>query len=134
MMEQDREALCGPRSRRDPDRRAGRAGTTTSEVTLGGRRIRIPRPRVRIRPARLLALPSYVFAAQRDPLDNHTLNAVACGISTRRYARSLEPLTEDLDEQVDLQERRLASLRGAVHPADDGVARRRSAIGISRSC
>ncbi len=23
MMEQDREALCGPRSRRDPDRRAG---------------------------------------------------------------------------------------------------------------
>ena len=26
MMEQDREALCGPRSRRDPDRRAGRAG------------------------------------------------------------------------------------------------------------
>ena len=99
MMEQDREALCGPRSRRDPDRRAGRAGTTTSEVTLGGRRIRIPRPRVRSTAGEELALPSYVFAAQRDPLDNHTLNAVACGISTRRYARSLEPLTEDLDER-----------------------------------
>ena len=92
MMEQDREALCGPRSRRDPDRRAGRAGTTTSEVTLGGRRIRIPRPRVRSTAGEELALPSYVFAAQRDPLDNHTLNAVACGISTRRYARSLEPV------------------------------------------
>ena len=99
MIEQDREALCGPRSRRDPDRRAGRAGTTTSEVTLGGRRIRIPRPRVRSTAGEELALPSYVFAAQRDPLDNHTLNAVACGISTRRYARSLEPLTEDLDER-----------------------------------
>ena len=95
MMEQDREALCGPRSRRDPDRRAGRAGTTTSEVTLGGRRIRIPRPRVRSTAGEELALPSY---AQRDPLDNHTLNAVACGISTRG-ARSLEPLTEDLDER-----------------------------------
>ena len=30
MMEQDREALCGPRWQRDPDRRAGRAGTTPS--------------------------------------------------------------------------------------------------------
>ena len=47
MMEQDREDLCGPRWKRDPERRAGRAGTTKSEVTLGGRRIPIPRPRVR---------------------------------------------------------------------------------------
>ena len=34
MMEQDRTALCGPRWKRDPDRQAGRAGTTPSEVTL----------------------------------------------------------------------------------------------------
>ena len=47
MMEQDREDLCGPRWKRDPDRSAGRAGTTKSEVTLGGRRIAITRPRVR---------------------------------------------------------------------------------------
>ena len=32
MMEQDREDLCGPRWKRDPDRSAGRAGTTESEV------------------------------------------------------------------------------------------------------
>ena len=44
MMEQDREDLCGPRWKRDPQRRAGRAGTTKSEATLGGRRIPIPRP------------------------------------------------------------------------------------------
>ena len=36
MMEQDRTELCGPRWKRDPERRAGRAGTTSSEVTLGG--------------------------------------------------------------------------------------------------
>jgi hypothetical protein len=47
MMEQDREDLCGPRWKRDPDRSAGRAGTTESEVTLGGRRVPIHRPRVR---------------------------------------------------------------------------------------
>ena len=47
MMKQDREDLCGPRWKRDPDRRAGRSGTTRSEITLGGRRIPINRPRVR---------------------------------------------------------------------------------------
>ena len=39
-----------------------------------------------------MELPSFAFAASRDPLDRHALNAVACGISTRKYARSLEPL------------------------------------------
>ena len=72
MMEQDREALCGPRWKRDPARRAGRAGTTTSEVTLGGRRVPIPRPRVRSTAGQEVELPSFVFAATRDPLNTHT--------------------------------------------------------------
>ena len=87
MMEQDREDLCGSRWKRDPDRRAGRAGTTKSEVTLGGRRISISRPRVRSKEGQEMALPSFAFAASQDPLDRHTLNAVACGISSRKNAR-----------------------------------------------
>jgi hypothetical protein len=82
MMEQDRENLCGPRWKRDPDRRAGRAGTTKSEVTLGGRRIPVSRPRVRSKEGEEVDLPSFAFASRRDPLDRHALNAVACGIST----------------------------------------------------
>jgi transposase-like protein len=99
MMEQDREDLCGPRWKRDPDRHAGRAGTTRSEVTLGGRRISIPRPRVRSREGEEIALPSFAFAASRDPLDRHTLNAVACGISSRKNARSLDPLPGAMQER-----------------------------------
>jgi putative transposase len=99
MMEQDRVELCGPRWKRDPDRRAGRAGTTQSEVTLGGRQIQVSRPRVRSQEGQEMALPSFAFAANRDPLDRHALNAVACGISTRKYARSLEPLPEDVVER-----------------------------------
>jgi putative transposase len=98
MMEQDREDLCGPRWKRDPDRSSGRAGTTESEVTLGGRRVPIHRPRVRSKDGREMELPSFAFAAKRDPLDRHAMNAVACGISTRKYARSLEPLPEEVDE------------------------------------
>jgi transposase-like protein len=99
MMEQDREDLCGPRWKRDPERRAGRAGTTKSEVTLGGRRIPIPRPRVRSREGEEVELPSFAFAARRDPLDRHALNAVACGISSRKYARSLDPLPDEMEDR-----------------------------------
>jgi hypothetical protein len=76
MMENDREDLCGPRWKRDPDRKAGRAGTTRSEVTLGGRRVALRRPRARSRSGQELELPSFAFAASRDPLDHHTLGAV----------------------------------------------------------
>ena len=99
MMEQDREDLCGARWKRDPNRRAGRAGTTKSEVTLGGRRIPIGRPRVRSQQGQEVELPSFAFAANRDPLDRHTLNAVACGISSRKYARSLDPLPAELEDR-----------------------------------
>ncbi len=99
MMEQDREDLCGPRWKRDPDRKAGRAGTTPSEVTLGGRRIAIPRPRVRSQAGHEMELPSFAFAANRDPLDAHTVKAVACGVSTRKYARSLDSLPEAIEQR-----------------------------------
>ncbi len=99
MMEQDREDLCGPRWKRDPDRSAGRSGTTESEVTLGGRRVAIRRPRVRTKDGQEMELPTFALAAKRDPLDRHAMNAVACGISTRKYGRSLEPLPEEADER-----------------------------------
>ncbi len=99
MMEQDRYDLCGPRWKRDPDRKAGRAGTAKSEVTLGGRRIAIPRPRVRSQAGHEVELPSFAFAANRDPLDHRTMEAVACGVSTRKYARSLDALSEEMDER-----------------------------------
>ncbi len=99
MMEQDREDLCGPRWQRDPDRKAGRAGTTRSEVTLGGRRIAMTRPRARSTGGGELELPSFAFAASRDPLDRHTVEAVACGVSSRKYARSLDALPDDIEER-----------------------------------
>jgi transposase-like protein len=99
MMEQDREDLCGPRWKRDPDREAGRAGTTRSEVTLGGRRIAMVRPRVRSQAGEELGLESFAFASSRDPLDRQALDAVACGVSSRKYARSLDSLPEEIEER-----------------------------------
>src|SRR5579871_5586547 len=47
MLEENRTALCGPRYQHQPERHASRAGTVSSEVTLGGRKVAIRRPRVR---------------------------------------------------------------------------------------
>ncbi len=99
LMEHDRESLCGPKGKHDLDRRSVRAGSTRSEVTLGGRRIPIRRLRARGAQGEL-ALPSFVFAADRDPLDRHTLAAIACGVSTRKYARSLDPLSTTEERSV----------------------------------
>ena len=83
LMEHDREAICGPKGKHNHKREAARAGSTRSEVTLGGRRIAVRRLRARGAEGEL-ELPSFVFAADRDPLDRHTLEAIACGVSTDR--------------------------------------------------
>lgn len=99
MMEQDREWLCGPLWKRDPDRVAGRAGSAPSSVTLGGRRIRMDRPRVRNSEGEEVELPSFAFASSRDALDDRTLEAMACGVSTRKYRRILESVPDDVGER-----------------------------------
>ena len=43
----DVERLVGPKGRHQPDRAAVRHGTQPGKVTLGGRRVRVDRPRVR---------------------------------------------------------------------------------------
>ncbi len=46
-------------------------------------------------------LQSFEFAAWRDPLDARTLEAISIGVSTRKYARSLDPLPEgELERSV----------------------------------
>jgi len=100
MMEQDRTSLCGPKWRPNPDREAYRAGTTRSEVTLGGRRVEIRRPRARSVAGQEAVLPSFSWASDRDPLDRRTMEAVAIGVSTRKYARHLEPLPAGIEERA----------------------------------
>lgn len=92
MMEAERTALCGPKGVPDTGRTAYRGGHTRSWVTLGGRRIAIARPRARALQAGELALPTFTWAAQDDPLNAATLAAMAARVSTRRYQTTLDPL------------------------------------------
>jgi transposase-like protein len=100
LMEADRTALCGPAGRHHPGRIHGRAGFARSAVVLGGRTIAIERPRVRSRAGEEARLPSFAAAARRDPLARHTLEALAAGVSMRRYGRSLETVPRSLRERA----------------------------------
>ena len=92
-----REALCGRKGRHQSERRAWRGGSAASRVTLGGRQIDMPRLRARSDQGEL-GLSSFRWAASRDPLNAHTLEAIAAGVSTRRYARTLDPLPAGIAE------------------------------------
>src|SRR5205823_2824322 len=90
----------GPKHRPNPHRRAYRGGSAPSEVVLGGRRIVLPRLRARSVTGEELALPSFTYASACDPLDAHTLEAIAVGVSTREYARTLDPLPARVPERA----------------------------------
>ncbi len=95
MLEEDRTAICGPRYAHEPDRPASRAGSTCSEVVLGGRKVAMQRPRVRTA-AGEVALPTFQTMAATDPLDRRVVEQMLVGVATRQYARSLEPLGPDM--------------------------------------
>jgi putative transposase len=90
MLEDDRTAICGPRYAHRAEREASRAGTVPSEVTLGGRKVAIRRPRVRRNGAEV-PLPTFQVMAE-DPLNRRIVEQMLVGVATRQYARSLEPL------------------------------------------
>ena len=95
MMEEDRIGLCGARYAHEPDRAASRAGCVSSEVVLGGRKVAVQRPRVRA-DGHEVALPTFQLMAQTDPLNRRVVEQMLVGVSTRQYARSLEPIGDHL--------------------------------------
>jgi putative transposase len=94
MMEADRVALCGAKNVPDAGRKAVRGGTTPSSVVLGGQRIAITKPRARSLERGELELPTFAWAADTDPLNMATMASIAAGVSTRRYAGTLDELSE----------------------------------------
>ena len=92
VLEAERRRLCGPRYQHLAGREALRAGRVASSLVLGGRRVAVSRPRARSVDGRELSLPSWREWSMRDPLTERAVEQMVLGVSTRRYARSLEPL------------------------------------------
>ena len=100
LLERERAALCGMRYRHDRTRSAFRGGHVRSSLVLGGRRVGVRRPRVRGRNGQELKLPSWQAWSARDPLTRRAMEQMLLGVSTRRYARSLETLPPGLQQRA----------------------------------
>jgi putative transposase len=93
IMEAEVDEVVGPKGRHDSERSAVRHGHEAGEVTLGGRRVPVTRPRVRTADgAGEVELGTYRHFAARDPLTAVVLERMLVGVSTRRYARTGEPV------------------------------------------
>ena len=101
LMEAEVEEVVGPRGRHDPDRRAKRHGHEPASVTLGARRVAVSRPRVRSADdEHEVALSTFGHFAARDALSAAVLERMLAGVSTRRFARTQEPVGEAVEDRA----------------------------------
>ena len=79
-------------------RTAVRHGRESGEVTLGGRRVPVNRPRVRTADGESeVPLWTYEHFAERDQLEDVALERMLAGVSTRRYRRTQEPVGTEVE-------------------------------------
>jgi transposase-like protein len=99
LMEAEVCEVVGPKGRHNADRTAVRHGHEGGEVTLGGRRVPLSRPRARTADGgQEVELETYAHFAARDRLSDVMLARMLAGVSTRRYARTGEPVGAEIDE------------------------------------
>jgi putative transposase len=93
MMEAELDEVVGPKHATVKGRSAVRHGQEDGTVTLGGRRVAVKRPRARTPDGEHeVPLATYAYFADRDPLTKVVLEQMLAGVSTRRFARTREPI------------------------------------------
>jgi len=94
VLEEERTRLCGAPYERG-ERTLRRAGSAPGELVLGGRKVRVKRPRVRNSEGEVM-LESYQYFSESDPLEERALEQMVVGVSTRKYQRSLEEVPSSM--------------------------------------
>jgi putative transposase len=101
LMAEEVDDVVGPKGKHNSDRTAVRHGHEDGEVTLGGRRVEVQRPRVRTADGESeVQLATYQHFADRDPLRRVVLERMLAGVSTRRYRRTQEPVGDEVETKA----------------------------------
>jgi hypothetical protein len=101
LMDEDVATLAGPKGKWDKDRTAKRHGTDDGEVTLGGRRVPVRRPRVRSADGKKeLPVASYELFSSTEILGRMAMERMLAKLSTRRYRAGLEPVGEAVEAEA----------------------------------
>ncbi len=98
MMNEDVNAVAGPKGKHNSERVAVRHGREAGSVTLGGRRVPVQRPRVRAADGSgELPVPTYELFNSTELLGRLAMEKMLTGLSTRRYGPvGLEPVGEQV--------------------------------------
>jgi putative transposase len=93
LMELEVDEVVGPKGKHDPERVAVRHGHDDGSMTLGGRRVKVRRPRMRTADVEHeLPVATYGYFADRDPLTRAVMDRMLAGVSTRKFADVGEPV------------------------------------------
>jgi putative transposase len=95
MLQEEVTQLAGLKGKHNPNRKAVRHGVEQGSVVMGGRKVRVEKPRVRSVEGEELHLEAY--RAFQDPsfLTEAALECMIHGLSTRHYEHGLEPVGTD---------------------------------------
>ena len=79
LLEEDRAELCGERYARSQQRRAYRHGYDEGSLVMGGRRVKVRKPRARSVDGQELPLPHWERFKATDPLEERAVEQILCG-------------------------------------------------------
>ncbi len=92
MLEEDVEQYAGPKGKHNKNERIGyRHGTEKTTVVMGGKKVRVDRPRARaVDGSSELPLETLHLFQTEDPLNKAIMAKLLSGVSTRKYIRTVD--------------------------------------------
>jgi putative transposase len=99
LMELEVDEVVGPKGKWNSDRTAKRHGHGDGSMTLGGRRVKVTRPRVRtVNDEHELPVATYEYFADRDPLTRAVMDRMLAGVSARKFEHVGEPVGAEVEQ------------------------------------
>jgi len=111
LMDAEVSAKVGPKHARIPDREASRHASAPGSVVLGGRRVKMTRPRVRTMDGQEVRLDTYDAFASDDLLGEVVMERMLAGLATRRHRAANEPVGETVEAEATSTSRSAVSRR-----------------------
>lgn len=93
VLEAEVEQLAGPKGKHEPDQPVSRWGSQRGYAVLGGKKVRLQRPRVRDERGGEVTLQSYARFQSPPRRQASISRKLINGISTRKYERAIEDFT-----------------------------------------
>lgn len=134
MMDAEVDELVGPKHARNGERTASRHGTAPGSVVLGGRRVKIDRPRARSTDGTEVRLGTYSSFASDDGLSELVMERMLAGLATRRHRAANEPVGTDVEAEATSTSKSAVSRRfvaGTAQALDELMSRDLSQLQVA---